>query len=77
MKEETFLNMVLGNWVAFINNTPKTWPSKYGRHLVWTSDEKAQWELWNGTTWAYNHNDIKYYCEIILSDIIPPEKIKK
>ena len=40
-------------------------PPKYGKYLITRKDGKIHWETWNGSGWAYNHNEIRYWAEII------------
>jgi hypothetical protein len=43
---------------------PKERPEKYGKYLIVRKDGKEHWETWNGTGWAYNHNEIRYWANI-------------
>ena len=52
------------NWVAFDCNKTETRPTKYGKYLICRKDGKIHWETWNGSGWAYNHNEIRYWAEI-------------
>ena len=52
------------NWVAFDFYKLETRPPKYGKYLVTRKDGKIHWETWNGSGWAYNHNEIRYWAEI-------------
>jgi hypothetical protein len=52
------------NWVAFDWTKIKTRPTKYGKYLITRKDGKIHWETWNGSGWAYNHNEIRYWAEI-------------
>jgi len=51
-------------WVAFDWNKIETRPSRYGKYLICRKDGKIHWETWNGSGWAYNHNEIRYWAEI-------------
>jgi hypothetical protein len=51
-------------WVAYDWNKPETRPQKYGKYLICRKDGKIHWETWNGSGWAYNHNEIRYWAEI-------------
>ncbi|MBN2747170.1 MAG: hypothetical protein JXR34_10635 [Bacteroidales bacterium] len=50
-------------WVSFIFGT--TNPPKYGKYLICRRDGKIHWETWNGNGWAYNHDEIRYWAEIV------------
>ena len=52
------------NWVAFDIYKLETRPPKYGKYLITRKDGKIHWETWNGSGWAYNHNEIRYWAEI-------------
>tara|TARA_R110001599_G_scaffold332511_1_gene548001 strand:- start:42548 stop:42874 length:327 start_codon:yes stop_codon:yes gene_type:complete len=52
------------NWVAFDWMKIETRPTKYGKYLITRKDGKRHWETWNGSGWAYNHNEIRYWAEI-------------
>ena len=52
------------NWVAFDFYKLETRPPKYGKYLIARKDGKIHWETWNGSGWAYNHNEIRYWAEI-------------
>ena len=52
------------NWVAFDFMKLETRPPKYGKYLITRKDGKIHWETWNGSGWAYNHNEIRYWAEI-------------
>ena len=52
------------NWVAFDFYKLETRPPKYGKYLITRKDGKIHWETWNGSGWAYNHNEIRYWAEI-------------
>ena len=52
------------NWVAFDCMKIETRPNKYGKYLIIRKDGKIHWETWNGSGWAYNHNEIRYWAEI-------------
>jgi len=59
--------LVLSNvsyWVAFDWDKPETRPKKYGKYLICRKDGKIHWETWNGSGWAYNHNEIRYWMEV-------------
>jgi len=52
------------NWVAFDWMKIETRPKKYGKYLITRKDGKIHWETWNGSGWAYNHNEIRFWAEI-------------
>ncbi len=52
------------NWVAFDFDKLETRPPKYGKYLIARKDGKIHWETWNGSGWAYNHNEIRYWAVI-------------
>jgi len=55
---------VVINWVAFDWMKIETRPKKYGKYLITRKDGKIHWETWNGSGWAYNHNEIRFWAEI-------------
>lgn len=59
-------------WIAFDHDKPESRPKEYGKYLICRKDGKIHWETWNGTGWAYNHNEIRYYALII-----PPQNGNK
>ena len=68
LKEYTFRVIELSNsvinWVAFDFHKLETRPPKYGKYLITRKDGKIHWETWNGSGWAYNHKEIRYWAEI-------------
>ena len=52
-------------WVAFDWNKIETHPTEYGKYLICRKDGKIHWETWNGSGWAYNHNEIRYWAVIV------------
>lgn len=52
-------------WVAFDWNKIETHPTKYGKYLICRKDGKIHWETWNGSGWAYNHNEIRFWAVIV------------
>lgn len=52
------------NWMACNYVTGEGMPDKYGKYLIYRKDGKIHWETWNGSGWAYNHNEIRYWAEI-------------
>ena len=57
-------------WVAFDWGKIETRPAEYGKYLICRKDGKIHWETWNGSGWAYNHNEIRYWAVIV-----PPSNI--
>lgn len=55
----------VSHWVSFDFMKLDTRPKKYGKYLICRKDGKIHWETWNGSGWAYNHNEIRYWAEII------------
>ena len=55
----------VSHWVPFDFMKLETRPQKYGKYLICRKDGKIHWETWNGSGWAYNHNEIRYWAEII------------
>jgi hypothetical protein len=60
-------------WVKFNFFNMDNRPQKYGKYLICRKDGKIHWETWNGSGWAYNHNEIIYFA-IIESPITQNEK---
>jgi hypothetical protein len=58
-------NPALSCWVAFDWYKIETRPTKYGKYLICRKDGKIHWETWNGSGWAYNHNEIRYWAVIV------------
>ena len=52
-------------WVAFDLMKIETRPAEYGKYLVCRKDGKIHWETWNGSGWAYNHNEIRFWAVIV------------
>ena len=52
------------NWVEFDWMKIETRPTKYGKYLITRKDGKIHWETWNGSGWAYKHNEIRFWAEI-------------
>ena len=63
VKESDSLPCVI-SWVAFDWIKIETRPKEYGKYLITRKDGKIHWETWNGSGWAYNHNEIRYWAEI-------------
>lgn len=55
---------LVGGWVAFDWSKIETRPAKYGKYLVCRKDGKIHWETWNGSGWAYNHDEIRFWAVI-------------
>ena len=43
-------------WIEFKKESPKI----YDKYIVCRKDGKIHLETWNGTGWAYNHNEIRF-----------------
>jgi hypothetical protein len=54
----------LDGWVMYLRKLQITFPKKYGRYLVKRRDGKIHFEVWNGTQWAYNNDDIVEWKQI-------------
>ena len=52
-------------WVAFDWMKIETRPTEYGKYLICRKDGKIHWETWNGSGWAYNHNEIRFWAVIV------------
>ncbi len=52
------LNNNSPTWIDFDFNDLTKRPIEYGKHLICRKDGKIHWETWNGSGWAYNHNEI-------------------
>lgn len=52
------------DWNKFDFNDIETRPKTYGKYLICRKDGKVHWETWNGSGWAYNHNEIIYWATI-------------
>jgi hypothetical protein len=63
-QKQILLLFAVINWVAFDFYKLETRPPKYGKYLITRKDGKIHWETWNGSGWAYNHNEIRYWAEI-------------
>ncbi len=56
-------------WVPFDFKKTETRPTESGKYLICRKDGKIHWETWNGSGWAYNHNEVRYWAVIS-----PPSK---
>jgi transcriptional regulator with XRE-family HTH domain len=61
---KSFADKAAYQWIAFDFNVLETRPKKYGKYLICRKDGKIHWETWNGSGWAYNHNEIRFYAKI-------------
>lgn len=52
-------------WVAFDFMKIETRPTEYGKYLICRKDGKIHWETWNGSGWAYNHKEIRFWAVIM------------
>lgn len=57
--------LIVNKWVKFDYKNLSNRPDKYGKYIVCRKDGKIHLETWNGTGWAYNHNEIRYYADLI------------
>ncbi len=51
-------------WREFDWNKIETRPTTPDRYLICRKDGKIHWEKWNGSGWAYNHNEIRFWAVI-------------
>ncbi len=59
------LQTAVSCWVAFDWLKIETRPTEYGKYLICRKDGKIHWETWNGSGWAYNHNEIRFWAVIV------------
>lgn len=59
------LRTAVSCWVAFDSMKIETRPTEYGKYLICRKDGKIHWETWNGSGWAYNHNEIRFWAVIV------------
>lgn len=52
-------------WQPFDFKKIETRPTEYGKYLICRKDGKIHWETWNGSGWAYNHNEIIFWAVIV------------
>jgi hypothetical protein len=52
------------SWVPFDFMDIDSRPPIAKKYLICRKDGKIHWEQWNGSGWAYNHNEIRYWAEI-------------
>ena len=53
-------------WIEYKFVEVKTHPPKHGRYLVYRQKcDKWHQEVWNGTGWASNNNDITHYINVV------------
>ena len=52
-------------WIPFDFEDIKSRPTEYGKYLICRKDGKIHWETWNGSGWAYNHNEVRFWAKII------------
>lgn len=55
----------IARWVAFDWNKIETRPTEYGKYLICRKDGKIHWETWNGSGFAYNNNEIRFWAVIM------------
>ncbi len=57
---------IVGYWVPFDWSKKETHPPAEGvRYLICKKDGKIHWENWTLGGWSYNHNEIRYYAQIL------------
>lgn len=52
------------DWVTYNFEVIESRPPEYGKYLICRKDGKIHWETWNGSGWAYNNNEIRYWARI-------------
>lgn len=58
-------------WIEYNWNLVESRPKKAGRYLVYRQKcDKWHQEVWNGSRWASNNNDITHYMNVE----IPPKR---
>jgi len=61
---ETSLNHIL--WTKYDFYKKASRPPDYGRYFIMRKDGKVHWEVFNGTSFAYNDNSIIWWAKIEL-----------
>ncbi len=61
---ETKLRAIL--WTKYDFQKINSRPKEYGRYFVMRKDGKVHWEVWNGTSWAYNEKSILWWAKLEL-----------
>jgi hypothetical protein len=51
-------------WNKFQWTDRSTHPPEYGKYFICRKDGKIHWETWNGSGWAYNHGEIRFWASI-------------
>jgi hypothetical protein len=64
-KNKSLEQTAISHWVLFDQDNKKTHPSEYRKYLICRKDGKIHWENWNGSGWAYNHGEIRYWAVIV------------
>lgn len=54
----------ISHWMPFDFNSIETRPAECGKYLICRKDGKIHWETWNGSGWAYNHKEVRYWAVI-------------
>ena len=57
-------NQSTHTWIKYSWENPISHPPAYGNYFVHRKDGKVHWEIWNGASWAYNHNSITFWAKI-------------
>jgi hypothetical protein len=55
----------LSHWVAYDYQKEETRPPIPDKYLICRKDGKIHWETWNGSGFAYNDKEIRYWAKII------------
>lgn len=58
-------SVAISHWQEFDWDKIETRPKEYGKYLICKKDGKIHWETWNGSGWAYNHNEVRFWAIII------------
>lgn len=58
------MEIVKSKWTKFTKKDRTTFPPRYGKYQVKFADGKPQLRTWNGTGWAYNHNDVVSWAKL-------------
>lgn len=62
--DDAIIQALKDQWIKFDWDKKETRPTEYGKYLIRRKDGKVHWETWNGSGWAYNHNEIRYWLKI-------------
>jgi hypothetical protein len=54
-------------WIPYNWTDLKSHPPQAGRYLIYRKKcDKWHQEVWNGSGWASNNNDITHWCDVII-----------